>query len=250
MASGLKEIKVFPTTEELGRAAVEIFCEAVEKARKRNSTACVALSGGSSPKVFYRSFRKDEFDFSKINFFFSDERNVPPDDEQSNYRLALNELFIPHSINTENVFRWAVEKGAPEEVADDYEEVLTRKLFLSQTETESQLRAVPRFDCLFLGVGTDGHIASLFPSTQGLKENNRFAIANWVPQLDSFRYTMTFPVINNSAVIMVLAHGRTKADILERILVKEDKSLPAANLNPNEGCRLIWLIDEQAAAKI
>ena len=228
--------------QALSRAAAEMFVRIGNETIERNNRFTVALSGGSTPKSLFRTLSGEEFrlriDWTKTFFFFGDERNVAPDSPESNYRMARENLFEPLKIPAENVYRWRAEWQNAEEIALDYEKNLTD---FFKTE-------MPRFDLILLGIGADGHMASLFPETSALTETQKLAVSNWVKKLDSFRLTLTFPLINNAANIIFLVGGTEKAEMLKTVLEGEfePQKFPAQNVNPRDG-DLFWLIEKDAA---
>ncbi|HEX8396530.1 MAG TPA: 6-phosphogluconolactonase [Pyrinomonadaceae bacterium] len=228
--------------QALSRAAAEMFVRIGNETIERNNRFTVALSGGSTPKLLFQILSRQEFrlqiDWTKTFFFFGDERHVEPNSAESNYRMARENLFKPLEIPPENVYRWRAEWQNAEEIALDYEKTLTD---FFKTE-------LPRFDLILLGMGADGHTASLFPETSALIEMQKLAVANWVKKLDSFRLTLTFPLINNAANIIFLVGGAEKAEMLKTVLEGEfePQKFPAQNVNPRGG-NLFWLIEKDAA---
>jgi len=226
----------------LSRAAAEMFIRIGGEAIERNNRFTVALSGGSTPKLLFQILSSGEFrlriDWTKTFFFFGDERHVEPNSAESNYRMARENLFKPLEIPAENVFRWRTEWQNAGEIALNYEKTLTD---FFKTE-------LPRFDLILLGMGADGHTASLFPETSALIETQKLAVANWVKKLDSFRLTLTFRLINNAANIIFLVGGAEKAEMLKTVLEGEfePQKFPAQNVNPRDG-NLFWLIEKDAA---
>ncbi|HQU94393.1 MAG TPA: 6-phosphogluconolactonase, partial [Pyrinomonadaceae bacterium] len=166
------------------RAATEFVRIAKDSIAERGMFI-VALSGGSTPLLLYKHLLDSSLDWDRVFFFFGDERNVLPDEDASNFKGANKGLFRPLRIREDNIFRWRTELGEPVAVAEDYEQTL-RKLSPD----------VPRFDLIVLGMGSDGHTASLFPGTDALSETTSNAAANWVPQLGTWRFTFTYSVIN------------------------------------------------------
>ncbi len=238
-------IKVFQNIEELNNYAAEKFVEIANDAIELRNRFAVALAGGSTPKSLYRLLAGDEFknriDWKKAFFFFGDERNVLPNDADSNYRMANENLFAPLEINAENIFRWQTEFANPAEIAVDYANSVHQ--FFNLIEND-----LPQFDLILLGMGADGHTASLFPNTKALSEKKNIAVANDVEKLDTTRLTLTFPVINNAANIIFLVAGADKAEALREVL--EGKSAPdkypSQTVKPANG-ELFWLLDENAA---
>lgn len=240
-----REIKVFQNPDELSRTAAENFIEIGRLAIERNGKYSVVLAGGSTPKSLYKLLATEEFrsriDWRKVFFFFGDERNVLPSDEESNFRMANENLLKPLEIPAENVFRWETEIENAEDAAAKYERRI--RDFFDARENE-----FPVFDLILLGMGADGHTASLFPETAALKENNKIAAANRVEKLGSIRLTLTFPVINCAQNVIFLVTGNEKAETLKIILEGEfepDK-FPAQMVLPENG-KLLWLADKSAA---
>lgn len=238
-------IKVFPDIEELNRFAAEKFVEIGNEAIGRRDKFSVALSGGSTPKSLYRLLVTDKFkdkiDWSKIFFFFGDERYVPSDDENSNFRMASEILFTPLNISPENIFSWNTGFADALSTAVDY---------TWSIEDFFKVKApdLPRFDLILLGMGADGHTASLFPFTEALNDKGLIATVNQVEKLNAERLTLTFPVINNARNVIFLISGAEKAEALREVLQGEfqpDK-FPAQNVKLNDG-NLLWLIDGNAA---
>jgi 6-phosphogluconolactonase len=238
----MREIRVTTDTEDLFGYAAETFVETAREAIGQRGIFTVALSGGSTPKGFYHLLTTDDYrtrvDWKNVRFFFGDERFVPPAAEQSNFRMALQSLFKPLAIDLHNIFRWKTEISDPKTVARQYE----------QTILENAAKEPPYFDLFLLGMGPDGHVASLFPSTKALTESQHLAVPNWVEKLKSWRLTMTYPVINNSRNVMFLVAGEAKADAVKEVLEgkKNPDHFPAQSVRPKDG-RLMWFLDEHAA---
>ena len=225
-------------SELASRAASEFVRIAKESISERGSFI-VALSGGSTPMLLYKRLIEATLDWNRVSFYFGDERNVPPDEEASNFRSANKELFRPLRIREDRIFRWRTELETPEMVAADYQERL-----------EDIGPGIPRFDLILLGMGSDGHTASLFPGTEALDETERFVVPNRVPQLGSWRFTLTFPVINNARNVMFLVSGADKSQPLSQVLEsKRDGILPAQRIQLTKG-DLTWLVDQAAASKL
>ena len=175
--------------------------------------------------------------------FFGDERDVPPTDPQSNYRMVNEELLSKIAIPAENVFRMRAENPDAAAAAADYASQLSRFFELKTGE-------FPRFDLILLGTGPEGHTASLFPDSPALGEQTQLVVSNWVAKLNTNRITFTFPVLNRAAEVMFMASGSEKADIVHEILEgKSSPPLPAQRVQPVDG-RLLWMLDEAAAAKL
>ncbi|MDX2501217.1 MAG: 6-phosphogluconolactonase, partial [Deltaproteobacteria bacterium] len=180
----------------------------------------------------------------KIHFFWGDERHVPPQDEQSNYRMAKETMLAKANVRTENIHRMQTEQSDAGKVAQDYEQELQNFFHL----TADQL---PVFDFNLLGIGSDGHTASLFPGTRALCEKRRRVVSNWVEKFQTNRFTMTAPVLNNADTIVFLVSGQEKAEILQQILEGDHQPdlLPAQLIRPTHG-KLIWLVDRAAASRL
>jgi 6-phosphogluconolactonase len=239
------EIKIFPDLTALSSAAAELFVEIGKQAIEKNGRFTVALSGGSTPKLLFQTLSGADFR-AQINrartfFFFGDERHAPPDSKESNYRMALENLFEPFLIQPQNVFRWRGEWKNTDKIAADYEKVL-----IDFFQTES-----PRFDLILLGMGADGHTASLFPETAALGETKKLAVANWVEKLNASRLTFTLPLINNAANIAFLIGGAEKAETLKTVLEGEFEPIkfPSQSIKPTDG-KLFWYTDSDAAQLI
>ena len=241
------QVKVFPNIEELNDFAARLFVEIYESATKYGAAMTVALAGGSTPKSLYRLLASDKYknkiDWNNIYFFFGDERNVLPDDKDSNFRMAIENLFTPLQVPPAQIYRWKTELKDAKEIAAYYEEVLTYFFDLDKKER------FPRFDLVLLGMGADGHTASLFPFTEALRETEKIAVANHVEKLDTTRLTLTFPVINNADNIIFLVAGEEKKETLKAVLESEfePEKLPSQNVKPENG-NLFWLVDERAAS--
>jgi 6-phosphogluconolactonase len=198
----------------------------------------IALSGGNTPRPVYAEFGRISGDlrWDNVRFTFGDERCVPPDDPQSNYRMARESLFEPFAIPDQSVGRMRGELD-PAVAAQQYED----ELALLATQRGEM---VYRHDLMLLGLGEDGHTASLFPGTSALEERVRRVVANFVPRLSSWRLTMTLPLLNQSRVVLFLTRGDKKREVLERVLAG-DSELPASRVAPENG-RLVWMIDSAA----
>ncbi len=235
-------------TGELNKLAAAKFISIAREAIKKRGKFTVALAGGSTPKGLYQLLAAGKFralvDWTKVYFFFGDERNVLPDDDKSNFRMANENILQPLEIRAENIFRWQTEIGNAEKVAEDYERKI--KEFFNLDENQ-----FPRFDLILLGIGDDGHTASLFPHTEALRESEKIAVANSVEKLNTNRLTLTFPTINGAANVMFLVSGESKAGVLRDVLQGEfaPDEFPSQNVNPKNG-NLFWLLDEKAAQNL
>jgi 6-phosphogluconolactonase len=226
---------VLADAAEVAKQTAERFVAAANK--KKNGRFFVALAGGSTPKAAFQLLAtqyKDRLDWSNVQFYFGDERMVPPDHPDSNYGMAQATLLSKVPVSAEQVHRIAGEL-APMEAADDY---------------ALQLRPVgmpPKFDLILLGMGPDGHTASLFPGTSALNEMRAPVTAVYVQKLDAWRVTLTHPVLSNAEQVIISAAGAEKADALKTALEGPPGSVPVQLVQPKN---LTWLVDRAAAAKL
>ena len=182
------EIRILKTAAELFEAAAAEFAAQASQAVRASGRFTVALSGGSTPKALYSLLAtKSNIPWDKIYFFWGDERHVPPDHPESNYRMANEALLSKVPVRPENIFRIHAEEKDAAAAALQYEQALKDFFHLSPGQ-------FPRFDLVLLGTGPDGHTASLFPGTAALNETQRLVVANWVPKFNTHRITFTFPV--------------------------------------------------------
>lgn len=236
-------LKVVPDLAALNRTAADEFVRRAKAAIDQQGRFAVALSGGNTPRSIYSliaSEYKNAIAWDKVFVFFGDERHVPPDSPESNYRMANKSLLSHVPIPAQNIFRVQAELDA-DTAAANYEVLLQSFFKLRPGE-------LPRFDLILLGMGDDGHTASLFPGTAALKETFRLVVANRVEQLKTERITFTLPVLNHAREVMVLVAGANKADVLSRIC-HSDGLYPIQMVRP-EGGRLLWIVEEQAARLI
>jgi len=240
-----RSIEVVATAADLFHASAEEFVRAARTAIGAQGRFTVALSGGNTPKGLYSLLATNytNFAWNRVFMFFGDERHVPPTDPESNYRMVNESLLSKISIPPENVFRVHAENPDATAAAVDYESQLRRFFELKPGE-------FPRFDLILLGTGPEGHTASLFPDSAALDEPTRLVVANWVAKFNTDRITFTFPVLNGAAEVMFLASGSEKAEIAREILEgKNTPPLPAQRVQPADG-KLLWMLDESAAAKL
>lgn len=233
---GSDEMEIYADADALARAAAEHFVAQAAKAIAARGRFIVALAGGSTPRSTYALLAGSDFaarvDWPRVHVLWGDERCVPPDHRASNYRMARTALLDKVSIPSANVHRIRGELP-PAQAAAAYE-----------SELEAVLGAGGRFDLILLGVGTDGHTASLFPGTPALEERTRWVVENYVEKLKAWRVTLTLLVINAARQVTFLVSGATKAEPLARILAGEP--LPAARVQPAGG-KLTWMVDRQAS---
>jgi 6-phosphogluconolactonase len=237
------ELKIVHDVAALNAAAVEEFCRCAAAAIAARGRFCVALAGGNTPRGVYALLAQDQKDrlpWEKIYVFFGDERSVPPDHPDSNYRMARESLLSKVPIPPQNVFRVLAELP-PEAAADQYDRHLRGFFHLADN-------AWPVFDLILLGIGEEGHTASLFPGSAALAEKSRLVVANWVEKFKTYRITFTYPVLNHAEEVVFLAAGQGKAQILRDIFDAAKKNnYPAQAVQPQDG-RLLWIVDREAAS--
>jgi len=243
--SSSRTIQVLHTPDHLFAAAAEEFVRVGKDAISAHRRFTVALSGGSTPRGLYAFLAKQhkKFPWDQTFLFFGDERHVPADHDESNYRMVNETLLKKIRIPAGNVHRVKAENRDAHAAAAEYEEDLRRFFELKNDD-------FPSFDLILLGMGPDGHTASLFPDSQALKEQSRLVVANWVEKVKAYRITLTLPVLNHAAEVAFLVAGDDKADMIEQVLeASATPPFPAQRVRPTEG-RLLWLLDEAAAARL
>lgn len=209
----------------------------------------VALSGGSTPRDLYQALCKPELrrqlDWNRVEFFWGDERTVPPEHHESNFRMAHDALLEPLEVAPAHIHRIEAERADVDAAADAY------ALKVADCFRISLLDPPPQFDLVLLGLGTDGHVASLFPGTRALGVTDRWVAANEVPQLSTTRITMTFPLINRARTVVFLVAGDEKAAALaDAIDGRHDRArLPSQRVRPASG-HLDWFVDRAAASEL
>lgn len=239
-------VLVFDDAEATARAAAARFAQLAAECVAGRGRFSVALSGGSTPRRIYEllanSKSGERVEWGKVHLFFGDERCVPPGDPQSNYRMARESLISRVPLPAENVHRMTGE-GDAVAGARLYEDEL-RAFF-------GDAAAFPRFDLVLLGMGDDGHTASLFPGTPALDELRAWVFANPVGNLKAYRLTLTAPVINHAANVIFIVAGAGKAERLREVIrgERDPRRLPAQLIRPEDGA-LDWYVDRAAAAKL
>jgi len=237
----MNAIKIFPDLESWTKEAVTNFLHIADDSLNKRGVFTVALSGGGTPIPVYREMgiagNTKQLPWSDIHLFWGDERHVPPDHEKSNFKMVKEQLLDQIPIPEDNVHRVPAEMEA-RMAAFSYEEVL-RGFFDGER---------PQFDLVFLGLGEDGHTASLFPHSAGLNEEERWFIANFSPQKEEWRLTLTKNAINSARNIVVLVRGRSKATMMAEVLTGpvEPEDKPIQLISPEDG-NLIWILDREAA---
>ena len=238
------EIHVYADAEAMSRAAAEWLADCAQQALSGGGWFSLALAGGNTPRRLYEILASDfggTVPWQRVMFFWSDERYVPQGDEHSNYRMVEESLLKHLGVPVGNVHPLPTHRKNPEDAADEYEAFL-------RSQTESKW---PRFDVVLLGMGSDGHTASLFPGSPALDEKRRWVVSTEAPVEPHRRLTMTLPVINAAANVCFVAAGQEKAKALEAAFAaRPDKTrCPASAVRPTNG-RLICWADESAAAEL
>lgn len=229
-------LRILSSPRDLARAAAEHFV-----ARRPRT---VALSGGSTPKLLFELLAdpnepfRHQIPWIDIHFFWSDERHVPPDHPDSNYRMANEAMLTRVPVPANNIHRVPSENPSAPEAASEYE----------QTLIEITQQSLPRLDLILLGLGADGHTASIFPGSEVLHETKRLVAAPWVEKFQTYRITMTLPLLNNGASVVFLVSGSEKASIVKEVLEGPEK-YPAQGVKLTNG-ELLWMLDEDAASEI
>jgi 6-phosphogluconolactonase len=241
------EVRFVADAAALAREAASIFVRLANEAVEAKGSFAVALSGGSTPKALFGLLAGEYLDrvpWRGTNFFWGDERHVPPDHPDSNYRMTREAMLSTAPVPPENVHRIEAENPDAAAAAAAYEKTLEQWFGTQPGE-------FPRFDLVLLGMGPDGHTASLFPHTTALHESTRSVVANWVPKFDAYRITLTAPVLNNAANVLFLVAGPDKAEALHEVLegAPNPDEYPSQLVRPTSGS-LLWLVDRAAAARM
>lgn len=244
-----KSIQIVADAESMSRAAAEKLVEHMRQTFSTRDVYSIALSGGSTPRGLYALLADDrklcrQIPWKRVHFFWGDERHVPPDHPDSNYHMAFEALLSKVPVPPVNVHRIRAENPDAEKAAKEYARDLRRFFGIAGD-------GVPCFNCVLLGMGSDGHTASLFPDSPALNEQKRLVMANWVEKLQSFRITLTVPVLNNADLILFLVSGSEKAEALRMVLAgdKTAARYPAQRIHPRHGS-MLWLIDTAASKRL
>ena len=237
---------IFPSVAAVTRGAVDFFIDTIAQAIADRGRARVAISGGSTPKAAFEMIASEfagRVAWPQVQLFWVDERCVGPDDPESNYGMTKAAMLRSIPLPPANIHRMEGELP-PEEAASRYEATIRNTFKLEGAET-------PTFDLILLGLGPDGHTASLFPHTEGLNEMSRIVIANHVPQKDTWRLTLTWPVINQSRSVAFLIEGESKAAMVDTVFQGpyQPEDYPAQIIRPASG-NLTLLLDEKAATRL
>lgn len=244
------ELHTFPDQPALSHAAAEQIIAAARAAVDDHGTFTMALSGGPAPGPVFELLAdenqpyRERMPWDNAHFFWGDERHVPPEHPQSNYRLAYTKMLSRVPVPERNVHRVRAELSDAHEAARLYE--LTVRDYFQLPNGEW-----PKLDLMLQGLGANGHTASLFPGTSAVAERERIVVANWVEKFKANRITMTLPVINRAAMVLFVVSGSEPADALYEVLygVAGSAPLPAELVCPGEG-RLLWLADSEASRKV
>jgi 6-phosphogluconolactonase len=236
-----KKIIVFRSVEEVADFAATKLSEDI-KLKSEYPYYSIALTGGATPRKFYSIIsqnRSVSINWENVRFFWGDERCVPPDSDESNYKMASHQLLGNIDVPDGNVFRINGEAD-PEMEAIRYSNILAANI--------TPVNGWPRFDLVLLGMGEDGHVASIFPGNEDLFSSSKYCEVTEHPATSQLRVTITGPVINNAKKVVFLVTGSSKADIVAEV-IRNENTLPASLVNPGNG-ELIWLIDKEAAGQL
>ncbi len=239
----------FSDAEAVARHAASVFVRLAKQSIWDRGVFHVALAGGSTPRRTYELLATPAFarkiEWNSVQIYFGDERAVEPDHPDSNFHTAHEALLDGIGLHSSQIHRLAGERGDLTRAAREYEEQLSRSFAVKRGH------GIPRFDLIMLGMGKDGHTASLFPFTEALSERDAWVVRNEVPQLSTERLTLTAPVINAARHVMFLVAGMDKAKALERVLEgpQNPVEFPSQMIAPPEG-ELWWLVDEAAASHL
>lgn len=248
MPSSQRAIQVYPTSQFLLEATARHLLHHARQAIKERNVFSIALAGGSTPKGLYALLATPHFysqlDWTKIRFFWGDERHVPPNHADSNYRMAHEALLSHLPISTAQIHRVPSELPDAQTIAERYEAVLRGSFNVPEPE-------IPRFDFILLGMGQDGHTASLFPGTQVVHVTNRLVVAPWVEKFQTYRITFNPVLLNHARHVAFLVSGTEKAETLHAVLEGPFRpdALPAQIVRPRAGT-LTWFVDQEAAGKL
>lgn len=241
----MNDIEIAPDARALAHLAAEAFCSSATRAIAQRGKFTVALSGGRTPKALYQLLAKGisyhgSLRWEDVYFFFGDERHVPPEHTESNFRMINEALFKPASVPLENIFRVQAELPDADEAAAMYQKSMV-DFFSPDMALED---GFPVFDLILLGTGPDGHTASLFPGSDALLEERKWVVANWVAKFASRRITLTLPVLNHAREVLVMVAGEDKAPILKAIFGQSsgESRFPIQRVVPRRG-RKRWIVD-------
>jgi 6-phosphogluconolactonase len=240
-------IKIFETADQLASALADEFQKAVNEQAKLNKNFYVALSGGNTPALFFQNLvsaqHRENITWQNVHFFWGDERCVAPDHPDSNFGMTKKNLLDHIAIPPKNIHRILGEENP----------VTESKRYAQEIETivPEDISGFPQFDWIFVGLGTEGHTASIFPGSDGLENQKNICAVATHPESGQKRITLTLPVINHAKRIAFLVTGENKASVVAKILTgaEESKSMPAALVRPVNGI-LEWYLDQAAVTII
>jgi 6-phosphogluconolactonase len=243
------DVRILTNIDAIAKRAAQDFVQSATQAVSEKGSFTVALAGGSTPKALYSLFANDaalrsQVPWDKMYVYFGDERSVGPDHADSNFRMATETMLSKVPLKPEQVFRIKGEYKDTEKAAQEYEQVLRTSFKIAEGQ-------FPRFDLVFLGIGNEGHTASLFPGTKALHETKRLVVRNWVGKLYTNRITLTAPAINSAARVIFMVTGADKTLALKGVLEGpyEPEQLPAQLIQPPNG-KLFWLVDTVAGGML
>jgi 6-phosphogluconolactonase len=244
-----RDVRILANLDAIAGRAAQQFVQSATQAVSEKGSFRVALSGGSTPKALYSLLANDaalrsQLPWDKMSLYFGDERSAGPDDAESNFRMANETLLSKVPLKPEQVFRIKGEHKDTEKAAQEYEQALRASFKIGEGQ-------FPRFDLVLLGMGNEGHTASLFPGTKALHETKRLVVHNWVGKFYTNRITLTAPAINNAARVMFMITGADKALALKGVLEGpyEPDQLPSQMIQPSSG-QLLWLVDTIAGGML
>lgn len=230
----------------LAEAACRSFCDLATATIEHSGVFRVALSGGSTPKRLYQLLSTESLPWDKIELYWGDERNVPHDHNESNFKMVKLALLDPAKVPEASFFPVPTTAGSPAEVAVEYERILRTQFHESESDSDGVIEW-PAFDLVLLGMGDDAHTASLFPETDAITESSRWFTSNWVAKLETYRYTLTAPAINAAANVWFLITGENKQEALEKVW-GNDRNVaryPSQLIDPKDGV-LWWMVSQEA----
>jgi 6-phosphogluconolactonase len=243
------DVRILTNIDAIAKRAAQEFVQSATQGVSEKGSFRVALTGGSTPKTLYSLLANEaalhsQLPWDKMFVYFGDERSVGPDHPDSNFRMASETILSKVPLKPEQVFRIKGEYEDAEKAAQEYEQALRASFKIAEGQ-------FPRFDLVLLGMGNDGHTASLFPGTKALHETKRLVVRNWVGKLYTHRVTLTAPAINNAARVIFMITGADKALALKGVLEGpyEPEQLPAQMIQPSNG-KLLWLVDTIAGGML
>jgi 6-phosphogluconolactonase len=232
-------IHILASRKQLYKKTAGVISELIQDTLRLRNRCAIVLAGGSTPEGLYNTLAAPPYDtgldWKNVYFFWGDERAVPPDHADSNYRMAYRSLLSKIPVPDENLYRIPAERP-PADAAGAYEETIARFFGTSST---------PSFDIILLGLGDDGHTASIFPGTEAIEETTRRVMDVYIERLRSYRITFSLSLINNAHTVIFLVSGTSKASVVREILIEKNPDLPASYVRPDSG-NLIWMLDAEA----